>query len=456
MQANNNKKQSSIDTNPTIGTGTPYEKFGSLDTKNCPDLKKKIQEIASEEIWKAETSLNKNPLQAKMIDFDTPFSNILKETKKSLQTLGLGPEELKHRQQDLSLFDLHKLHLIQPVLPQSLNPQNAKEEKSLRLKNPKKTVQVDTQKLDLLKQKHFLLTDDQAWFLNALLNSSNEPRKSPVEIKELFDNISNILNLEFAKAYSSELNGIGDSNNDLLELVEDSEERIDDNDHLLRLVQGLEEQMDGIKKLISPETYPEQTRRALPSGGGRTDISEGMGKLVIMHNIIFKDEEIVEKEEIQKSENLAKNGRVFIPVLYTRYEKAILPELFPSGSYEAGLAMLLLDRIEEKQKIDIDLFKAHLSFDNFNKNIKKFNLRAVIYCESLSSNENYINWLKGLINKNESVLVCLEEEKNYVVVDEVSNDLKTVRLRCNGWEITISSESLWKRRPTVVTKIQEK
>lgn len=310
-------------------------------------------------------------------------------------------------------------------------PINVANNGSVVLEDQVKSELSNTEKLDQIVKNYPNLNEDQAWFLNALLNWANEPQKTSVEIKEIFEDISSILNFEFAKAYYEEVNGKGSTTSI---------------DAQTSIINDLKARMEDIKKCISPETYPEQTRRFVHnSTRGAIMVNEDEGPFG-EQEIFFEENEILKKEEIQKGEILAKFEKNFIPIFYTMYNKSILLQQFSYGSFEASLAMLLLD---ERVKIDVQLFKEPTTLDDFNLKINNWGLTAFYTNIKIGSAEQYLKLLQDAINQQGSLIVNLNQEDRSIVIDEISVDLKSVRLRdpSHGWEITISSEALMKRKP---------
>jgi hypothetical protein len=164
--------------------------------------------------------------------------------------------------------------------------------------------------------------------------------------------------------------------------------------------------------------------------------------LVSVHGTgeLFLDCEIVEKLDIVRVE-VIKDSLIY--AYYTRNGKAIIQQQGTRACTAATAAMLIMDnggtpdvsQLKSRNLgLDVDILRdletARLGF-----------IRQTV-------DTNDLEWLRNLIRRGGSCIVSLTGSlgQHSIVVDEVSDDLATVRLRdpYHGWEITVTREAFLK------------
>lgn len=141
---------------------------------------------------------------------------------------------------------------------------------------------------------------------------------------------------------------------------------------------------------------------------------------------------IIEKLEIEKQVEIGSN----IFATYTSHGKAIIQQQGTKGCTAATTAMLIMDL---GIKPNIEALKTRTLADE-NQMIRDLEEVGLI---ALSKKCQDLSGLKNIIDKDGSCIVLVTGlEGHVVVVDEVSSNLSTVRLRepYHGWEITVSAE----------------
>lgn len=195
-----------------------------------------------------------------------------------------------------------------------------------------------------------------------------------------------------------------------------------------------------------------QTRRIPPLSFVDTfRFDEGIKASVHGKGELFEDNEILEKEEVVRS-NFLENVEIF----YTKYNKPILQQQATRGCTAAATGMLILDN---NGKVNVSELRSTNLGDNFTKELS---IRRAGFSPILTHHlgDNYLEGLKKLIDKNGSAIVSIGGDigSHVVVVDSISPFLDRVRLRdpYHGWEITVSGSAFMNRNPKECMQISKK
>ncbi len=160
----------------------------------------------------------------------------------------------------------------------------------------------------------------------------------------------------------------------------------------------------------------------------------------------FKDEEIVMHHPAVRSKVLTE-GQDRLTVDYSETGKAIIQQHGTRGGVSAAAAMLIADN---RGKINIAQVIAQDNWGDITDEFKKVDLTPV-KTQILRNETNRLQKIAELISKNGSVMMMVQggHGLQQIIVDEISSDLKNVRLRdpYHGWEITVSSEAFDKTIP---------
>lgn len=149
---------------------------------------------------------------------------------------------------------------------------------------------------------------------------------------------------------------------------------------------------------------------------------------------LFSDDNIVQNLPIIKKTELAPD----IYAYYTQNDKAIIQQQATRGCTAATAAMLIMDH---HKNIDLNQLQTR-NLGNDNDQLRDIKNAGLNPCTSYAKN---LSALRELICSYNSCIVSLSGALggHVVVVDEVSQDLSTVRLRdpYHGWEITVTQEA---------------
>ncbi len=296
--------------------------------------------------------------------------------------------------------------------------------------------------LDQIKEKYPHLSLIQVWFLYIVVYKQNPIERSLEELRKIFDQIDEILTLELSQACLME-KGDGDCPEISF--------------YNAMFFQDLEMRLEEIKYNLNPHLLlGRQIRSApFPSAQEAQKFNKNSGKIEKTFGILFNDEEIIEKEEIEKVETLGLKNKKNIFIKYTKYNKPILQQKASYGCTRTVAHMLIL---ENKGQIDLDHMAEVKLGNNFQLDALKEAGLTVIN-SSLKNEINYLQKLKDLINVNGSAIVPIfDQSKGFLIVDEISPDLKKVRVRdpFHGWEITVTAEAFLKKKTDSVIQVQKK
>lgn len=163
----------------------------------------------------------------------------------------------------------------------------------------------------------------------------------------------------------------------------------------------------------------------------------------------FADEDILLIHKVIRKEQIPLNKNIFIE--YSEHGKAIIQQQATRGCTAAVAAMLIADH---GKTVDIhELKMRNLGGDtNILKDIRKAGLTPI------ETEISSLDELRKAIEKNGSGIVSITGDtigNHVIVVDNVSADLKSVRLRdpYHGWEITVKAESFCKYHGFVNSKV---
>jgi hypothetical protein len=155
----------------------------------------------------------------------------------------------------------------------------------------------------------------------------------------------------------------------------------------------------------------------------------------------FRDDEISKVSKIVNSEVIGDTLKIY----YSENGKAILLQQSIRGSSAASSAMLILDH----KKIPCIRTIKSRDLNNFyvRKHLENSNLRASL---SLISSDDPLSKLRQRLLKSGSGMISVIGPLltgHSIVIDEIAEDLNTVRLRdpYHGWEITVTKEAFLKR-----------
>lgn len=152
---------------------------------------------------------------------------------------------------------------------------------------------------------------------------------------------------------------------------------------------------------------------------------------------IFSDSEIVEKLPIIRKRELGSGLFAF----YTKQGKSIIQQQATRGCTAAVVAMLIMDN--GKQPNLKALTTRNLGTEEDQKrDIREAGLEVIV------GSAKDLSELRNLIIQNNSCIVSVQGSLggHVIIVDEVSKDLSTIRLRdpYHGWEITVNKEAFLK------------
>lgn len=178
--------------------------------------------------------------------------------------------------------------------------------------------------------------------------------------------------------------------------------------------------------------------RAYPSPGAM-DTMVGLGQYRDeIHAEFFSDEDIVRKEKIQREEF----GNYNILVRYTTHGKAIIQQQTLRGCTAAAAAMLIKDCGGEPNWDNLRFTDLGGS-STMSQAIQMAGLLPII---TTLSERDLLSSLRELIHITGSAIVDVTPASlggHVVVVDEISEDLESARLRdpYHGWEITVKASA---------------
>lgn len=217
-----------------------------------------------------------------------------------------------------------------------------------------------------------------------------------------------------------------------------------------------------------------QTRKIPPIGLNNT-ISYQPGepcKSAHAHGSLFRDDQILEKEEIIRSSHLTYNEedleaiRVInkickldikdkIDVYFTIHNKPIIQQQATRGCTAAAAAMLILERggpVDTHRILNTNLAESEIEILQW-IHVAGLNSMVIHLDDKLQT-------LQKLIQTNGSGIVSIDSDLggHVVVVDDISEDLGKVRLRdpYHGWEITVSGDTFMSQKPLHCIQIIDK
>lgn len=188
-----------------------------------------------------------------------------------------------------------------------------------------------------------------------------------------------------------------------------------------------------------------------------------------MKGILFEDHEILNKEEVIRSQHLnyekkdlkrikevnRSHPHAFtekLEVLYTTHNKPIIQQQNSRDATMAAAAMLILEHggfIQTHQMLYPDSLNTKSDINTW--------IKQAGFNPATTDIDNNLEKLKKCVEEDGSAIVSLTSQigPHVVLVDEVSEDLSQVRLRdpFHGWEITVSGESFKKQNPSYCVQI---
>lgn len=196
---------------------------------------------------------------------------------------------------------------------------------------------------------------------------------------------------------------------------------------------GVDKKIFLIGKIENLDIGTPQNRKTPPVGPYESVIIDDNGAVRSYRGsgVLFSDKNIVELMPIIKRADLGYN----IYAEYTQHDKPIIQQGCLHGSTDAIVAMSVLDH---GKLPDV----AHLGTRN--NTILMVRLLAA-GLTAIKQEANTLGELKELLNSNGSAIVSVYGASNeqYIIVDDISDDLSKVRLRdpYHGWEITVTAEA---------------
>lgn len=216
---------------------------------------------------------------------------------------------------------------------------------------------------------------------------------------------------------------------------------------------------------LNPQKSIVQTRKYPLVGQNNTFIHKPGEPYKSPHGqgILFRDDQILEKEEIIRSSHLTYNeedreairvtNKIFkidvkdnIDVYFTIYNKPIIQQQATRGCTAAATAMLILERggpVDTHRILNTNLAESKVEIPQW---IREAGLNSIV-----TDLDDKLETLQKLIQTNGSAIVSIDSDLggHVVVVDNISEDLDKVRLRdpYHGWEITVSGDTFMSQKP---------
>ncbi|MGL5626384.1 MAG: hypothetical protein ACRDDW_02550 [Candidatus Rhabdochlamydia sp.] len=151
---------------------------------------------------------------------------------------------------------------------------------------------------------------------------------------------------------------------------------------------------------------------------------------------------MLRREFFQERHDIHHNKKELVYIDFTQHEKAIIQQQATRGCTAATAAMLIKDRGGE---LDFDkLEECNLGVNKeIEQDIKNAGFNPVSTSCTFES-------LREQLLKCGSAIVSIDDPQaggHSIIIDEMSEDLKEVRLRdpYHGWEITVTAEALKSR-----------
>lgn len=199
-----------------------------------------------------------------------------------------------------------------------------------------------------------------------------------------------------------------------------------------------------IQPAIPPAVIVPLQRKVPPLGICDTIVWSKSGGIKSIHGQgkLFADSEIMNVHKVIKKKDLGRG----VMAEYSENNKAIIQQQATRGCTAATSAMLIADH--GKNPDVLELMSRNLG-DTSNQvdDIKRAGLKPLII--EIDNSENQLNTLRKLIQKNGSAIIGISGELggHVIVVDDISSDFKTARIRepYHGWEITVTGEALKER-----------
>lgn len=208
---------------------------------------------------------------------------------------------------------------------------------------------------------------------------------------------------------------------------------------------------DEIQKRDFPSPNPKDTTRG---DGTSHHFANGKPPENFADDVIVEKETIIKKVMILEATFDKGSAYVLCPAIYatyTKYNKTIIKQLGIRACTAACAAMLIVDHNKKPNGHEM---QPNLGGDDaILRAIKEAGLTPLE-----TSTTKDLKSLRDAINKNGPAIVSVDPGSggHVIVVDDISEDLKQVRLRdpWHGWEITIKAEAFEKAWSTGNSIIQ--